>query len=234
MRGLTREDDQPISVIIEAIELRNGMTEPNSREWDEGLEAFWSRHDPPEVSDAVKWLETKMGEIFPNETLWQSQWEPHREGAPSGPTRSATTAQTPFEDLQSHVALLEIFIDQFRDDRAATPRGSDVGIGHNQGPDLGPMSVEDIDDVKELVRLLKEQSPVPPQNTERLIEQSKKANRVAEKLKHYLDELALEFSKKIGGELGKRVAQVPFWTALLYYIWQVTEALTNWLAHGVH
>jgi hypothetical protein len=66
LRGLTHEDDRTISLIIESIELRRGMTDPNSQEWDEVLEAFWSRHVPPEVQNVIEWLEMKMREMFPN------------------------------------------------------------------------------------------------------------------------------------------------------------------------
>jgi len=52
----------------------------------------------------------------------------------------------------------------------------EIGIGHNQGPDFAPIPVEELDDVDDLIALLKEQGPVPPTDPTELTEGSQKAS----------------------------------------------------------
>jgi hypothetical protein len=225
------EESRRLSYILHCVEFYHSLiSEPSLFSQGELIIEFADRNIPPELWESIQWLEAKMRDRFPNEPLDQYGMR-----ADAGSTQSSMV-RSDFERLRSDVALLEICIDQFRRQQEAAPLvENDIGPGHNRGPELGPLSDEDINDVEELVSLLKEQSPVPPQETRWLIEQSEKANKVLDKLKQYLDAFALEFSKNAGGELGKELvrilARVPFWVALYHAISRVTEALNIWLAH---
>jgi hypothetical protein len=148
---------------------------------------------------------------------------------------AAETLEARHAKLENSVALLEIALNQLRRQVEARSHEREIGPGHNQGPNLDPVSAQELDDVEELVKLLKDQPPIPPpQVHEHLRERSAKATKVADKIGEYLDELGKEFVKKAGGELGKRVVQAPFWTAVAYAISRVAGALIEWLAHVPH
>jgi hypothetical protein len=136
-----------------------------------------------------------------------------------------------FIGLQARVALLESSLTLLRHELASPAAQRIVGPGHNQGPDFEPIAVEELSDVDDLIAQLKEQGPVPPADTTKLTERSQNAARVSGKIKQYLDGFAVEAFKGAGGEVGKRLAQAPFWMAVVYSIGRVTEALALWLAH---
>jgi hypothetical protein len=129
---------------------------------------------------------------------------------------------------------LEASFGQLRRELASHSQDREVGIGHNQGPDFTPVTIEELGEVDELIALLKEQDPVPTSDRTKLIENSQKATEVSDKIKQYLDTFAIEAFKNAGGEIGKRLAQAPFWIALYTGIDRVTEALALWLTHGPH
>jgi hypothetical protein len=139
-----------------------------------------------------------------------------------------------FEELTGRVALLEASLSQLRREVNASTPDREIGPGHNRGPDFTPVPIEELDDVDNLIALLKEQSPVPPADPIELTNLSQKASRVSDKIKQYLDEFASEVAKKAGGEFGKRLAQAPIWIAVYHGINQVTEALAVWLTHLPH
>jgi integrase len=74
------------------------------------------------------------------------------------------------------------------------------------------------DGVDDLIALLKEQGPVPPSDPTELTERSQKAKRISDKIKQYLDGFAVEAFRSAGGEIGKRLAQVPLWITLYHGI----------------
>lgn len=152
---------------------------------------------------------------------------------PTGGVIIADSPEARYSELQARVTLLETSLDQLRSELAA-PTRRQISIGHNQGPDFEPVPVEELDNVGELIVLLKQQGPVPPPDPTALIQQSKKAAGVSAKIKQYLDAFTLEALKGAGGEIGKRLAQAPFWIAVYHGIDRVTEILTLWLTHAPH
>ena len=138
-----------------------------------------------------------------------------------------------FVELRGRVTLLEASLTQLRSELAPAHDG-EIGIGHNQGPDFGAITAEELDGVDDLIALLKEQAPVPPADKAQLIETSLKVSKISEKIKQYLDGFAAEAFKGAGGEIGKRLTQAPFWMAVVYGIGRVTEALALWLGQVPH
>jgi hypothetical protein len=136
-----------------------------------------------------------------------------------------------FLELRGRVTLLEASLNQLRRELTNSTRDKEIGIGHNQGPDFTPIPVEELSDVDDLIALLKQQGPLPPTDPTKLTEKSQKATRVSDKIKQYLDGFAIEAFKGAGSEIGKRLAQAPFWVAVYHGIDRVAEALALWLAH---
>jgi hypothetical protein len=149
-----------------------------------------------------------------------------------GPTVFATS-EARYSELQAQVALLEASMAQLRCELDEA-KGRPVGIGHNRGPDLAPVTTEELDDVDQFIALLKEQGPVPPLDPKPLIEQSQNATLIANKIKQYLDTFALEGFKSAGSEFGKLLVQAPFWIALGTSILSVSQALIVWIGHTPH
>lgn len=81
-----------------------------------------------------------------------------------------------FLDLLGRVTLLEASLNQLRRELTVSAHDKEIGIGHNQGPDFAPIPVEELDDVDDLIALLKEQGPVPPTDPTELTEGSQKAS----------------------------------------------------------
>jgi|HubBroStandDraft_3_1064219.scaffolds.fasta_scaffold246831_1 hypothetical protein len=81
-----------------------------------------------------------------------------------------------FLDLLGRVTLLEASLNQLRRELTVSAHDKEIGIGHNQGPDFAPLPVEELDDVDDLIALLKEQGPVPPTDPTELTEGRQKAS----------------------------------------------------------
>ena len=131
------------------------------------------------------------------------------------------------ETLIARVAVLEVAVQELR-----TPSG--VGIGHNRPPPdepaLVPITSDDLDEIDQLITLLKEQPPVPAAVPPQLIAQSRVVSKIGAKISELADAFAKEAVKSAGQEFGKRLVQVPFWLGILGAIQGVTSALQQWMA----
>jgi hypothetical protein len=133
----------------------------------------------------------------------------------------------PFEVLTGRVALLETLVNELRREiNVSAPK--EVGIGHNRGPEFAPAPIEDLDDVDELIALLKEQGPNPPTDPTPLVEQSERASLLSAKINQALGVVGSELAKGAAREGGKHLL-VPLWTALSHGIDLVIQALRIWL-----
>jgi hypothetical protein len=145
------------------------------------------------------------------------------------------TIESRFERLMGRVALLEATLAP----ALAAPTsagGQEIGIGHNRPPvDSGPASMDELLEINRFVDLLKEQSPTPPSDPSPILALERSTSKTAAKIKEYLDNFGSEAfkgaGKAFGEEIGKRLAQAPFWIALYFQLGQVSEALIQWLAH---
>jgi hypothetical protein len=139
-----------------------------------------------------------------------------------------------FLELMGRVTLLGASLNQLRRELTISTGNKQIGIGHNQGPDFEPIPFEELDEVDDLIALLLEQGPVPPSDPTEIIERSQKATRISDKIKQYLDVFASEVAKGAGGEIGKRLVQVPIWMAVYHGIDRVTQALAVWIGTLPH
>jgi hypothetical protein len=99
---------------------------------------------------------------------------------------------------------------------------------------LGHHGTQSLGCAGQTVRLLLEQGPIPPSDPTEIIERSQKATRISDKIKQYLDVFASEVAKGAGGEIGKRLVQVPIWMAVYHGIDRVTQALAAWIGTLPH
>jgi hypothetical protein len=170
-----------------------------------------------------------------------------RPGTPIGPNGASTDPNPPFirgptgvaeselpsararreaayQDLMARVALLEAAVSSL-----LTVGEPAIGIGHNKGPsDFEAVSAEDLDNVNDLIALLKEQGPIPPSDPTKLIERNEKALQLSARINEGLVALGTEIAKGSAREAGKEMF-VPLWTALSHCITSVSHALLTWL-----
>jgi hypothetical protein len=126
--------------------------------------------------------------------------------------------------LQAQVALLESSLAQLRTELAAANRT--VGIGHNQGPPFAPVPLEELDEIDNLIALLKEQGPQPPSDPAPLIAQNAKVTSMAERISQSSIDLGKEMAKGGAREIGKELVA---WLAVGTLIKSVGAALLSFL-----
>jgi hypothetical protein len=146
--------------------------------------------------------------------------EPYRayavEFAAGGEDRPEVLHQT----LMARVAVLEVALQQLR-----SPSG--IGIGHNRPPADEPVTSDDVDQIDQLITLLKEQPPVPALRPVQVVAQSRVVAKIGAKIVDLADTFVTAAVKSAGDEFGKRLIQ---WLALLAAIQGVTSALEKWIA----
>jgi hypothetical protein len=143
---------------------------------------------------AIRMLTEKMEDDFPGEPIDQvtlaartaissiggATFQAERSGGgaasievtrPPQVTLVEGNTETRFAELLGRVGLLEASLNQLRE-TIDPQQQREVGIGHNQGPDLAPVPIEELADVDDLIALLKEQRPEPPSDPTPLVEQS--------------------------------------------------------------
>jgi hypothetical protein len=135
--------------------------------------------------------------------------------------------EPPFEVLMRRVALLETSLSELRRELNAP---TSVGIGHNRGPEFNLASDEELDDIDELIALLKEQGPNPPTDRKNLVERSQRATLIAEKINAGLFAIGDELAKGAAREAGKEML-IPLWTAVSHWIASVGHGLLTWLGN---
>lgn len=144
-----------------------------------------------------------------------------------GEQLSAVAASKAFDLLMARVALLESAL--------ANPRPRQdvpIGPGHNGAPEFEPPFEES--EIREFVALLKDQGPTTPTDLPKLLSASKDADAKVSKLAEYADAFASAAVKGAGGELGKRMAQLPWWLAVGSALHSVVQALIGWIGTLPH
>ncbi|MFB6419895.1 hypothetical protein [Bradyrhizobium tunisiense] len=131
------------------------------------------------------------------------------------------------QTLLARVAVLEIAVQELR-----KPTG--VGIGHNKPPadedNFAPVTSDDLDEIDQLISLLKEQPPAPAILPPQIIEQSRVVAKIGAKIAQLADIYAQETTKAAGQETGKRLVQLPFWLGVSSTIAGVAAALQAWIS----
>jgi len=162
--------------------------------------------------------------------------DPNPPFIPREPAADATGAarlrkiEADYENLMARAALLEAAVSSL-----LSVGESAIGIGHNRGPsDFEPVSVDDLVEINQLIALLKEQGPIPPTNPAPILDLQAKTGKTATKVKEYVEDVGKAAAKGFGEEIGKRLAQSPFWIALYHQMGQVSEALIVWLTNIPH
>jgi hypothetical protein len=140
---------------------------------------------------------------------------------------TAPPSDARYQDIQARVALLETSMSELR--RELAPRATEAGIGHNRGPEFDLASPAELDDVDELIALLKEQGPKPPADTTNLIERSQKATQIAEKINQGLIAIGIEMLKGGAREAGKHML-IPAWTSVSHWITALGHTVLAWLS----
>jgi hypothetical protein len=154
------------------------------------------------LNGAIRFFEEKMQDDFPGEPLDQVALSARTLAAGGGRFYLNASPESPFEALMGRVALLETSLSELRQQLNAP---TDVGIGHNRGPEFDLASDEELDDVEERIALLKEQGPNPPTDRTNLVERSQRATQVAEKINQGLFALGVEMAKGGAREAGKHM-----------------------------
>ncbi len=131
------------------------------------------------------------------------------------------------QKLLGRVAVLEAALMHYRE---APP-----GIGHNRAPtdtpeDIGPVSEAELNEVQQLIELLKEQPSNPTALPAEIIARTERVHLVGKKLAEYGDQFATEMFKSAGKEAGKRLVQSPFWLSLSAAIYGVSAVVGPWLS----
>jgi hypothetical protein len=143
-------------------------------------------------------------------------------------TTGVIIADSRFQEMQARVALLETSVSALRREMNMSRRAAEVGIGHNLGPEFELASAEELDDIDDLIALLKEQRPNARSDPANLIERSRRATDIAEKINQGLLVLGTELAKGAAREAGKEML-IPLWTAVSSWIISVGPAVVTWL-----
>ncbi|SRR6266404_2895168 len=144
----------------------------------------------------------------------------------------ARKMEADYENLMARVALLEAAIAPLLNVSFSEPA---IGIGHNKGPrDFEPLSDQELVKINQMIALLKAQGPIPPSNPALILDLQAKTSQTATKVKEYVEDVGKAAAKGFGAEIGKRLAQSPFWIALYHQMGQVSEALIVWLTNIPH
>jgi hypothetical protein len=85
-------------------------------------------------------------------------------------------------------------------------------------------------DILELVDLLKAQTPTQPVDLPKLREVTTAAEERSGQLRKRVDDFADSLIKGAGGELGKKLVQIPWWLAVYTALNAVLDAAAGWLA----
>jgi hypothetical protein len=178
------------------------------------------------LNGAIRLFEEKMQDDFPGEPTDQVALSARTLAAGGGRFYLNASAESPFEALMGRVALLETSLSELRRELNAS---TEIGIGHNRGPEFDLASAEELDDVDELIALLKEQGPNPPTDRTNLVERSQRATLIAEKINAGLFAIGDELAKGAAREAGKQML-IPLWSAVSQWITSAGHALLIWLA----
>jgi hypothetical protein len=133
--------------------------------------------------------------------------------------REAAAAEkkaAPHKEMLSWIEVLEALI-------AELPK-QHRGIGDN----LQPIGDDELHSIINLVFILKHQ-PVVPTAPDDVRVAGSRLKKIGERLGTYLDTFLLEASKSGGKELGKRLAQAPFWLAVWYALTHIVQSVAAWL-----
>jgi hypothetical protein len=139
--------------------------------------------------------------------------------------------ETRYTELQARVTLLESSLDVLRQEIASQTPDRKIGPGHNRGPDFLPVPVEELDDIDQLIALLKESGPTPPADRAPLIEQDAKVIALGDRISTGLLTLGAEMSKGAARESGKELL-AAHWTSVAHWIVSVSHTLLIWLGMG--
>ena len=136
-----------------------------------------------------------------------------------------------FNRLMGRVLLLETTFARLGNSLETRP----ARAGDNNSP-TEPVGMDDLLEVNRFIDLLKaEREPSRASDPTALLDAQEKSSKVAKKIAEYMDNFGAEASKaagkSFGEEIGKKLANAPFWIALICAIVQVSEALTQWLNH---
>jgi hypothetical protein len=129
---------------------------------------------------------------------------------------------TAYDLLQARIAVLEAAL--------SAPKPlieKPIGPGHNGPPDFDPPMSED--EIKALVDVFREQSVSPSADLPKLAEIAKSAEVKAGQFRKRVDDFTDAVIKGAGGELGKKLVQIPWWTAVYAALSGVLDAASAWI-----
>lgn len=137
------------------------------------------------------------------------------------------TPESAFNLLLARVAALEAALD------APKPQMDlPIGPGHNGPPEFEPPFEEE--EIRKLIDLLKAQAPTSATDRPKLLDSAKIAEANVSKLRIHIDEFTTAAVKAAGTEVGKRLAQLPWWIAVSAALNSVTHALMTWIGTLPH
>ena len=125
-----------------------------------------------------------------------------------------------YNQLMVRVAVLEAAI--------SSPTTAPIGLGHNGPPEFDlPF---DEDNIREFIQLLKSQAPTVATDIPKVFAAVEHAEAAGPKFRQLVDDFATSAIKSAGTELGKRLAQLPFWMAVYSALASVAEAAKVWIS----
>jgi hypothetical protein len=131
------------------------------------------------------------------------------EAAEARDTTDATVIKAAaHKEMLSWIEVLEALIVEL-------PKQQRPGIGHNQPP----VGDEDVQSIKQAIVILKH-AP------EKASAAGSTLKKIKERLGTYLDNFFMEASKSAGKEVGKRLAQLPYWLAVSYALGKIIDLVT--------
>jgi hypothetical protein len=150
---------------------------------------------------------------------------------PAGPpVANADEIEARFQDVLRDQAALTASIDRLRIAVTETA-GRNVGIGHNMGPSLAPVSLEELDGESEhLIALLKDKGPRPATADRALvIEHADRARKLSQRITTWLTTLAAEGTKLGVREIAKDLT-APLWKEVARRIVDLYHAIEAWIS----
>ncbi|WP_438277990.1 hypothetical protein [Nitrobacter sp.] len=137
------------------------------------------------------------------------------------------TPESTFNLLLARVAALEAALD------APKPQMDlPIGPGHNRPPEFDPPFEEE--EIRKLIDLLKAQAPTSATDQPKLLHSAKIAQAYVSKLQTHIDEFTTSAVKGFGAEIGKRLAQIPWWLSVSSALNSVAHALVTWIGTLPH